>query len=269
MYYNKGFYWKYSITLLLFIHLLLGDIQAQSNASTNENKLLIHAIEISMISIDGGVFTMGCTSDQGSECTHDEFPIHQVQLSSFKLLKTEVTQGMWQSVMGNNPSLNKRTAQFPVENVSFNDIEVFIDELNKISGHRYRLLTEAEWEFAARGGNKSKSTLYSGSSDAQSVSWNVGNSSNTTHIAGYKNANELGLFDMSGNVWEWCSDWYGEYHLTEESDPRGAVDGTDKVIRGGSYSGSIWFCRNSIRMHYTPSYKSHIIGFRLAEDMPN
>jgi formylglycine-generating enzyme required for sulfatase activity len=165
--------------------------------------------------------------------------------------------------------LNKRSAQFPVENVSFIDIEKFIEALNAMSAHRYRLPTEAEWEFAARGGKNSKNTLYSGSSDAQRVSWNSGNSSNTSHIAGFKNANELGLFDMSGNVWEWCSDWYGEYHSFEESDPRGSVDGTDKVIRGGSYSGSIWFCRNAIRMHYAPSYKSHFIGFRLAEDFSN
>ena len=260
---------QFFLSLRLFFLSSWCVVQAQSIALTHEQKLMIKEIETSMISIEGGIFTMGCTSDQGAECTHDEFPIHQVQLSGFKLLKTEVTQGMWQSVMGNNPSLNKRSAQFPVENVSFTDIEKFIYILNEISSHRYRLPTEAEWEFAARGGIKSKSTLYSGSNEAQSVSWNVGNSSNTSHITGYKNANELGLFDMSGNVWEWCSDWYGEYHASEESDPRGAVDGTDKVIRGGSYSGSIWFCRNAIRMHYAPSYKSHFIGFRLAEDFAN
>ena len=260
---------QFSLSLLLFLLSSWCVVQAQSIALTHEQKLMLAAIETSMVSIDGGIFTMGCTSDQGSECTHDEFPIHQVQLSGFKLLKTEVTQGMWQSVMGNNPSLNKRSAQFPVENVSFTDIDKFIEALNAMSAHRYRLPTEAEWEFAARGGKNSKNTLYSGSTDAQSVSWNIGNSSNTSHIAGFKNANELGLYDMSGNVWEWCSDWYGEYHASEESDPRGAVDGTDKVIRGGSYSGSIWFCRNAIRMHYAPSYKSHFIGFRLAEYISN
>lgn len=260
---------QFSLTLLLFLLSSWRVVQAQSIALTHEQKLMIKEIEKSMISIDGGIFTMGCTSDQGSECTHDEFPIHQVQLSDIKLLKTEVTQEMWMSVMGINPSFNKRSDQFPVENVSFTDIEKFIDSLNAMTLHKYRLPTEAEWEFAARGGRKTKNTLYSGSSDAQSVSWNIGNSSNTTHIAGYKNANELGVFDMSGNVWEWCSDWYGEYHSSEESDPRGAVYGTDKVIRGGSYSGSIWFCRNAIRMHYAPSYKSHFIGFRLAEDISN
>ena len=265
MNYLKQFY----LTLRLFLLSSLFVVQAQSIPLTHEQKLMLTAIETSMISIDGGIFTMGCTSDQGAECTHDEFPIHQVQISNFKLLKTEVTQGMWQSVMGNNPSFNKRSAQFPVENVSFTDIEKFISLLNTLSSHQYRLPTEAEWEFAARGGIKSKSTLFSGSSDAQTVSWNIGNSSNTSHIAGYKNANELGLYDMSGNVWEWCSDWYGEYHSTLESDPRGAIDGTDKVIRGGSYSGSIWFCRNAIRMHYAPTYISHFIGFRLAEDLPN
>jgi len=265
MNYLKQFY----IALQLFLLSSWCVVQAQSNSISHEQKLILNAIETSMTPIEGGVFSMGCTSDQGTECTHDEFPIHQVHLSSFKLLKTEVTQGMWQSVMGNNPSFNKRSALFPVENVSFTEIEKFIDALNVISSHKYRLPTEAEWEFAARGGNKSKSTLFSGSSDAHSVSWNVGNSTNTSHIAGYKNANELGLFDMSGNVWEWCSDWYGEYHDSEESDPRGGVDGTDKVIRGGSYSGSIWFCRNAIRMHYAPWYKSHFIGFRLAEDIAN
>jgi sulfatase modifying factor 1 len=260
---------QFSLSLRVFFLSSLCVVQAQSISLTHEQKLMLGAIETSMISIYGGVFIMGCTSDQGSECTHDEFPIHKVQLSGFKLLKTEVTQGMWQSVMGNNPSYNKRSTQFPVENVSYTEIEKFIDVLNAMSSHQYRLPTEAEWEFAARGGNKSKSTLFSGSSDAHSVSWNIGNSSNTSHIAGYKNANELGLFDMSGNVWEWCSDWYGEYRSVEESDPRGALDGTDKVIRGGSYSGSIWFCRNAIRIRYAPSYKSHFIGFRLAEDIAN
>ena len=260
---------QFSLSLRVFFLSSFCVVQAQSISLTHEQKLMLGAIETSMISIYGGVFIMGCTSDQGSECTHDEFPIHQVQLSGFKLLKTEVTQGMWQSVMGNNPSYNKRSTQFPVENVSYTEIEKFIDVLNAMSSHQYRLPTEAEWEFAARGGIKSKSTLFSGSSDAHSVSWNIGNSSNTSHIAGYKNANELGLFDMSGNVWEWCSDWYGEYRSVEESDPRGALDGTDKVIRGGSYSGSIWFCRNAIRMRYAPSYKSHFIGFRLAEDIAN
>ena len=265
MKYLKQFY----LSLCVFFLSSWCVIEAQSISISDEQKLMLAAIETSMISIEGGVFIMGCTSDQGAECTQDEFPIHRVQLSGFKLLKTEVTQGMWLSVMGNNPSYNKRSAQFPVENVSYTEIEKFIDVLNAMSSHQYRLPTEAEWEFAARGGNKSKSTLFSGSSDAQSVSWNISNSSNTSHIAGYKNANELGIFDMSGNVWEWCSDWYGEYHASEESDPRGAIDGTDKVIRGGSYSGSIWFCRNAIRMHYAPAYKSNFIGFRLAEDIAN
>ena len=244
-------------------------IYAQSVLESNNKDASIHAIESSMILIDAGIFKMGCTADQGAECTHDEYPVHQVHISSFRLLKTELTQGMWKAVMGINPSGNQRSDQFPVENVSYNDIDIFIERLNKISGHHYRLPTEAEWEFAARGGIKSRATLYSGSDDANNVSWNIGNSSNSSHIVGYKNANELGLFDMSGNVWEWCSDWYGDFHSAEESDPRGSVDGTDKIIRGGSYAGAIWFCRNAIRMHYAPSYKSHFIGFRLAEDSAN
>jgi formylglycine-generating enzyme required for sulfatase activity len=267
MYFLMQYYWTGFFFVLLFFLSSLCVIQAQKIALTPEKKLMLAAIETSMISIDGGVFIMGCTADQGAECTQDEFPVHQVQISSFRFSKTELTQGIWKAVMGINPSGNQRSDQFPVENVSYNDIDAFIERLNKISGHRYRLPTEAEWEFAARGGIKSRVTLYSGSSDPNNVSWNIGNSSNVSHIVGFKKANELGLYDMSGNVWEWCSDWYGVYHSSEESDPRGSVEGTDKIIRGGSYAGAIWFCRNAIRMHYAPSYKSHFIGFRLAEDV--
>ena len=153
---------------------------------------------------------MSGTSEQGSEAESDEKPTHNVTLSSYYICKYEVTQALWRAVMGSNPSYFKGD-NLPVESVSWNDCQTFINRLNSYTGRNFRLPTEAEWEFAARGGNYSRHYKYSGSNYIGDVAWYGDNSGNRTHPVGTKQANELGLYDMSGNVWEWCSDWYGSY----------------------------------------------------------
>ncbi|MBQ3247459.1 MAG: SUMF1/EgtB/PvdO family nonheme iron enzyme, partial [Alistipes sp.] len=171
-----------------------------------------------MVFVKGGTFTMGATAEQGSDADSDEKPAHSVTVSNFYIGKYEVTQAQWEAVMGKNPSRFKGD-NLPVERVSWNDIQKFIEKLNAKTGKRYRLPTEAEWEYAARGGNQSKGYKYSGSNDIGSVAWYTDNSSSPTHPVGQKQPNELGLYDMSGNVYEWCSDWHGSYSSGSQTNP--------------------------------------------------
>jgi formylglycine-generating enzyme required for sulfatase activity len=216
-----------------------------------------------MVRVEGGTFTMGATSEQGSDAHNGEKPAHQVMLSSFSIGKYEVTQEEWEVVMGSNPS-NFKGAKRPVENVSWNDCQVFIRKLNQITGKRFRLPTEAEWEFAARGGNRSNGYKYSGSNDQGNVAWHSGNSGNETHPVGQKSPNELGLYDMSGNVWEWCQDWYGNYSSNSQTNPTGPSLASSRVLRGGSWNYYSRLCRVSNRDYYAPSSRIRFLGLRLA-----
>jgi formylglycine-generating enzyme required for sulfatase activity len=228
-----------------------------------------YGIGDNMVYIEGGTFTMGCTAEQGSDCNYDEKPSHSVTLKSFYLNKYEVTQAQWRLVMGSNPSAYKGCDNCPVERVSWDEIQEFINKLNSQTGGRYRLPTEAEWEYAARGGNKSKGYKYSGSNDVTSVAWYTSNSDSKTHVVGQKQANELGLYDMSGNVWEWCSDWYSEnyYYSSPSQNPAGSGSGTYRVVRGGSwYSGNL-ICRVAYRKISLPYFNYSYYGFRLAQDL--
>lgn len=186
-----------------------------------------------MVYVSGGTFTMGATSEQGSDVRSDEKPTHSVTLSSYYICKYEVTQALWRAVMGSNPS-NFKGDNLPVESVSWNDCQTFINRLNSYTGRNFRLPTEAEWEFAARGGNYSRHYKYSGSNYIGDVAWYDNNSGNRTHPVGTKQPNELGLYDMSGNVYEWCSDWDGSYSSYSQSDPTGPNSGSCRVERGGS-----------------------------------
>ena len=181
-----------------------------------------------MVYVSGGTFIMG--GDESS----DQTPTHSVTLSSYYICKYEVTQALWRAVMGSNPSKFKGD-NLPVEQVSWNDCQTFINRLNSYTGRNFRLPTEAEWEFAARGGNYSRRYKYSGSNYIGDVAWYADNSGNRTHPVGTKQANELGLYDMSGNVWEWCSDWYGSYSSYSQSNPTGATSGFGRVERGGNW----------------------------------
>lgn len=239
-----------------------------------------------MVYVEGGTFTMGATSEQGtSDPYEDEYPTHQVTLSDFYIGKYEVTQQLWEYVMkysgtcadgstifayssdvwlGGKPSSRYGVGDYyPAYNVSWEDIVIlFIPRLNKITGKIFRLPTEAEWEYAARGGNMSKGYKYSGSNTIGDIAWYKGNSSET-HEVGTKAPNELGLYDMSGNVSEWCSDWCGSYSSSAQSNPTGPTSGSYRVIRGGSWYEGAQFCRVSFRGRGNPADHYLNVGFRL------
>ena len=220
-----------------------------------------------MVYVSGGTFTMGCTSEQ-ADCGDGEKPSHRVTLSSYYTSKYEVTQSQWESVMGSNPSDNKNCPTCPVDKVSWHDIQEFLRKLNAHTGVNYRLPTEAEWEYAARGGAKSRGYQYSGSNNLSSVAWYKDNSEESTHRVGSKSANELGLYDMSGNVWEWCQDWYGDYSGSSATNPKGQYSGERRVLRGGSWYYSAVICRVAYRRHISPGYRSDDLGFRVARSSP-
>ena len=233
---------------------------SHSNSTTSLSAELNKLIN-NMVYVSGGTFTMGGTSEQGSDAYDDEKPTHSVTLSSYYICKYEVTQALWRAVMGSNPS-NFKGDNLPVECVSWDDCQTFINRLNSYTGRNFRLPTEAEWEFAARGGNYSRHYKYSGSYISD-VAWYDGNSSNRTHPVGTKQANELGLYDMSGNVWEWCSDWYGSYSSYSQNDPTGPNGGSYRVERGGGWNGIAGYCRSSDRGGNAPGYRGYNLGLRL------
>ena len=234
----------------------------RQTASYSDYVLRVDNVVYNMKRVEGGTFTMGATAEM-SEPYSDEKPMHQVTLSSYAIGETEVTQALWQAVMGNNPSYFKGD-DLPVEQVSWDDCQTFISKLNNLTGRQFRLPTEAEWEFAARGGNWSNHTQYSGSSRLDDVAWYGGNSGSTRHPVKTKSANELGIYDMAGNVWEWCQDWYGSYSSSSQSDPTGPDSGSDRVFRGGGWYDSAWFCRSSDRSGNAPDYRDNDLGLRLA-----
>lgn len=213
-----------------------------------------------MILIEGGTIVMGATSEQGNDADTDEKPAHQITVSSFSIGKYEVTQEDWIVVMGSNPSYfigNKR----PVESVSWKECQDFIRKLNSITGKQFRLPTEAEWEYAARGGNQSLGYKYSGNDILNRVAWSGGFES---HDVGQKSPNELGIYDMSGNVWEWCQDWYDSYLYGAQNNPLGPSSGTKRVNRGGGWGGITGDCRVSCRRSDFPSKTNNYLGLRLA-----
>ena len=235
-----------------------------------------------MVWVSGGTFTMGST---GSDADGDEEPLHSVSVSGYYIGKYEVTQTQWTSIMGSNPSYSKGDNR-PVEKVSWTDCCRFCNALSdhyglqrcySISGSGdgasvtmvqssggFRLPTEAEWEFAARGGNSSRGYKYSGSDNIDYVAWYKDNSGITrTHDVGGKNSNELGIYDMTGNVWEWCWDWYGAYTSQTQTNPTGAYSGSLRVNRGGSWSHDARSCRCTYRYYNSPSYRYDYLGLRL------
>ncbi len=223
-----------------------------------------------MVYVEGGTFTMGATKEQGSEAQDDEKPAHQVRLSSFSIGKYEVTQEEWEAVMGNNPSKYK-SAKHPVEEVSWNDAQEFISKLNTMTGKKFRLPTEAEWEYAARGGNRSKGYKYAGSNKLNDVAlygdalYDENRRYTSTYDVGLKNPNELGIYDMSGNVEEWCQDGGREYNSEQQTNPMGPLsDGAGRKLRGG-YGSLIESYRVSSRNGAHQSGKFPFVGFRLAQ----
>jgi formylglycine-generating enzyme required for sulfatase activity len=227
---------------------------------TEIQRKIAEEIASTMLSISGGTFSMGCEASE-KNCEKDEFPNHTVSLSDFRINKYEVTQSQWLTIMNTKPSDFKGCESCPVEQVSWEDAQAFIDKLNKLTGKSYRLPTEAEWEYAARGG---KSEIYSGSNMLNEVAWFGDNSGNETHPVGQKAANGYGIYDMSGNVWEWCNDWYGEYSSNSQTNPQGPSNGLYRVIRGGSWNNKSKSCKVSSRYNNSRSNRYYNLGFRLA-----
>ena len=224
---------------------------------------IVNGVSFDMVKVEAGTFIMGATPEM-ERPSEDEKPAHQVTLTKdYYLGKTQVTQALWRAVMGKDPSFYI-SYNGPVERVSWDDCQVFIARLNAITGKEFRLPTEAEWEFAARGGNKSNHYQYSGSNDLDNVAWYKDNSSKTTHDVATKHPNELGIYDMSGNVYEWCSDWYGEYSSNAQNDPVGPASGSRRVRRGGSWDCGARCCRSSCRFYSYPDFSYYYLGLRLA-----
>jgi sulfatase modifying factor 1 len=237
-----------------------------------------------MILIKGGTFMMG-SPDTEADRENDEYQ-HRVTVSSFKMSKYEVTQSQWHTITGENPSFFDGCKFCPVEQISYDDIQKFLLKLNTKSAKKYRLPTEAEWEYAARGGNQSRNFKFAGSNNLSEVGWYYENSgekrlnekdwsannaqSNNcrTHPVGDKAPNELGLYDMSGNVWEWCSDWYDSnyYENSPVDNPKGPAIGLKRVLRGGSWNYDALNCRTTFRDYNTPDSRHNNFGFRLVSD---
>ena len=237
-------------------------VQAPIANSDNITIPVKDGISIDMVRVEAGTFTMGATAEMKKPMDHEK-PTHRVTLTNdYYIGKYEVTQALWQTVMGNNPSKFKGD-NLPVEQVSWDDCQDFLSKLNRITGKTFRLPTEAEWEYAARGGNKSRGYQYSGSNNLLDVAWFWDNSGCRTHAVGTKQANELGIYDMSGNVWEWCQDWYGAYSSSSLVNPTGANSGSYRVYRGGCWIKYAGDCRSSCRYYYKPDHRDSDLGLRL------
>lgn len=249
---------------------ILGELKGNNKPKPKTLQLPVETITIpgtdvsfKMVRVDGGTFRMGANEDD-DEALGCEKPAHQVTLSDYYIGETQVTQALWQAVMGDNPSGFNGDLNCPVEKVSWKKCQEFIKELNRLTGLSFRLPTEAQWEFAARGGNKTKGYKYAGSDNIKKVAWYDENSEDKTHPVGEKDANELGLFDMSGNVWEWCQDRYDGYTDVPQTDPEGPESGSYHVNRGGGWDNNARYCRVSDRYNSKPTRTGSYLGLRLA-----
>ena len=246
------------------------EIDATENSAQDIIPFNVGGIEFNMIFVEGGTFNMGATPEQG-DADDNEKPVHTVTLSDYYIGETQVTQGLWQAVMGNNPSYFKKGDNYPVEQVSWNDAQDFIKKLNAKTGKSFCLPTEAEWEFAARGGNLCEGFRYSGGNDLDKVAVYEQNSDSLspdnpacgTHPVKTKDCNELGIYDMSGNVWEWCQDSYGDYSSRPVNNPQFDSTNPARVLRGGSWRAVASFCRVSTRQYNNPDFCNYNLGFRL------
>ncbi|MCH5174106.1 MAG: formylglycine-generating enzyme family protein, partial [Bacteroidales bacterium] len=233
----------------------------------------VNGIDLEMVYVAGGTFAMGATPEQGTDYASNERPVHNVTLSSYYIGRFEVTQGQWAKVMGTSIQQQASKAgcssyygigpDYPMYYVSWEEAQAFCQELSRMTGRTYCLPTEAQWEYAARGGNKSKGYKYSGSNNIDEVAWYSNNSHVTSHPVGTKMPNELGLYDMSGNVCEWCSDWYGGYSSSDANNPAGPSTGSDRVHRGDSWYFNSLDCRVSSRSRTPPGFRSFDLGFRV------
>ncbi len=234
---------------------------------------MIEMVDAQMVRIEGGTFAMGCTHEQELENKYHscrEKPVHWVEVRSFELSRYEVTQELWEAVMGENPSTFKNCPQCPVEKVSWDDVQAFLRKLNA-GGGRYRLPSEAEWEYAARGGQRSRGYRYAGSNTPDAVAWYEENRGGKQHHpVGQKQANELGLYDLAGNVWEWVQDCWNESYAGAPSDGRAWESGDCRlrVMRGGSWYTEPVNLRSANRGRHTTDDRNFENGFRMAQSLP-
>jgi len=264
---------------ILFLLVLMFFIACGGRGSSVNNPLAGNdPLAIEMVFVKGGTFMMGCTLEQGDDCRDWEKPAHRVTLSDFYIGKYEVTQKQWQEIMGTTVKqqqdednweaedwpLYGEGDDYPMYYVNWREAQEFIKRLNRKTGKKYRLPTEAEWEYAARGGNQSRGYKYSGSDDIDEVAWYGGNSGRVTHPVGTKKANELGIHDMTGNVLEWVSDRRGNYSGAAQYNPKGPLRGSSRVSRGGDWNYGAFMARLSYRALFSPGLRVKYQGFRLA-----
>ena len=258
--------------VVTLIDYLLTETWPDEPSPASDMTFTVNGVSFTMVAVEGGTFSMGATGEQGFSSNDWERPVHQVTLSGYYIGQTEVTQELWQAVMGSNTSYYTSDSQLPVERVSWSNCQDFIEQLNQLTGKTFRLPTEAEWEFAARGGNMSQRYRYAGSNNVHDVAWfwssipsqQSGTPGYGTQPVATLAPNELGLYDMSGNVWEWCQDWFGNYSSDDQTNPTGPSWGTYRIFRGGSWSRSSECCRVAYRNYTYPSTSDDTMGFRLA-----
>lgn len=240
--------------------------EVEGQVATSDREFTVKGISFKMIYVEGGAFRMGATREQGKDAKYDEKPAHLVTLSSYHIGETPVTQALWKAVMRKNPSGNKGDNNLPVEQVSWYDCQEFIQKLNQLTGKMFRLPTEAEWEYAARGGKHRSPYKYAGSNSMDEVAWCDDNRGDvSTHPVKTKKPNALGIYDMSGNVCEWCQDWYTGYSGSAQTNPKGPSKGSRRVMRGDGWRAfRTSHCRTSGRCNGRPDFWNNDIGFRLA-----
>lgn len=261
------------IFLLLFATVLPVGVLAKRNIvpdSLQRIEYLIDTVHFRMVRVEGGAFVMGATPDQHDEHTISDKPAHTVVLSPFYIAETEVTNALWHAVMPEKRFVEGwMNPMQPITYISWNDAQLFLHRLDSLTGMPFRLPTEAEWEYAARGGAKSKGYRFAGSDLCDTVAWNTANAGFKKHLVKSKLPNELGLYDMTGNVSEWCQDWFGQYYYGTEPNPKGPAEGDKRVVRGGSYDNCADNIHLSCRQYYLPDEANNCIGLRVAFTLPN
>ena len=271
------------------ITLMLCAIFGLSTMAQEMKTFTVNGVSFNMVYVQGGTFQMGAQNENPNGANYDseasswEQPVHSVTLSDYYIGETEVTQELWEAVMGTNIEQQQKTdtydyglfgvgSTYPMYYISWEDCQEFVEKLNQLTGKNFSLPTEAQWEYAARGGNKSRGYKYSGSNTIDEVAWYCGNAMGVdlsssdygTHRVGTKLPNELGLYDMSGNVYEWCSDWDGDYSTSSQTNPTGPTTGSDRVLRGGGWGNGARGCRVAYRVNGDSDYRRSTDGFRLA-----
>ncbi len=267
------------LTIIFVLIFTLPNRESSSTASIQNSEteeFVVNGVRFKMVYVQGGTFFMGATAEQGAEAYKNELPVHSVTLSDYYIGQTEVTQQLWKAVMGvylyeqhNIANAKEPICELgigpnsPMYYISWYDCQEFIHKLNQLTGKHFSLPTEAQWEFAARGGNKSCGYKYSGSNSVSEVAWWHNNSDSIAHTVAKKRPNELGIYDMSGNVWEWCSDWYGDYSSDDQINPQGVASGSYRILRRGCWFDDAKHCRVSRRCGDRPDSRGKPFGMRL------